>query len=213
MTTDVQQRLHKTKVFTIDTVTNLLKCSIRTAWRRMHEWNACASYNHNAKYHTFPTIPQFDDNGIWRHNDICFSRYGNLTQTITHIVGESQEGIDAPRLCSILGVSANSLYTHFRGIQEIVPQRMGRTLVFFSSQSDIRTRQMAQRTHLTSTERSVMPRSTDAVIILVDRIKHPDDSIEQCARRLQTHHSAITPEAIRTLLAKYGIVKKTADMR
>ena len=213
MTINVQQRLRTAKVFTIETVTSLLKCSIRTAWRRMHEWNACTSYNHNAKYHALPTIPRFDDNGIWRYNDISFSRYGNLTQTITHIVGESQDGIDAPKLCSILGVSANSLYTHFRGIKEIVPQRIGRTLFFFSSQSDIQTRQMTARTRFALADSSVMPRGTEAVIILVDRIKHPDDSIEQCARRLQKQHSAITPDAIHTLLAKYGIVKKTADLR
>jgi len=213
MTANAQQQLRKAKVFTIDTVTSLLKCSIRTAWRRMHEWNACTSYNHNAKYHAFATVAQFDNNGIWRYNDICFSRYGNLTQTISRLVGESQEGIDAPKLCSILGVSAKSLYTHFRGIKEIVSQRIGRTLVFFSSQSDIRARQMAARSRLALATRSVMPCSTDAVIILVDRIKHPDDSIEQCARRLQKQHSAITPEAIHTLLAKYGIVKKTADLR
>jgi hypothetical protein len=159
MTIDVQQRLRKAKVFTIAMVTGLLKCSIRTAWRRMHEWNACTSYNHNARYHAFPTIPQFDDNGIWRYNDICFSRYGNLTQTIAHLVGESHEGIDAPRLCSILGVSANSLYTHFRGIREIAPRRMGRTLVFFSSQSDIRTRQMAQRSRFVRADNSAMRRT------------------------------------------------------
>jgi hypothetical protein len=62
------------------------------------------------------------------------------------------------------------------GIREIVPQRMERTLVFFSSQRDIRTKQMTQRTCLVHVDRFVMPRSMDTVIILVDRIKHPDDS-------------------------------------
>jgi endonuclease III len=56
-----------------------------------------------------------------------------------------------------------------------------------------------------------MPRSTDAVLILVDRIKHPDDSIERCARRLRKQSATITPEAINALLAQYGIGKKTAD--
>lgn len=213
MPVDVQQLLRKRKVFTIDALAELLKCSMRTAWRRLHEWGACASYNHNAKYHALSTVPRFDEYGIWRYDDIYFSRYGNLTQTIVHLVGDSHEGIDMQRLCSILGVSAKSLYTHFRGIEEIVPQRIGRTLVFFSSQGDIRSAQMARRTSHGHPDQSPLPRSTDAVLILVDRIKHPDDSAEQSARRLLVQSPTITPAAIHALLAQYGIVKKTADVR
>jgi hypothetical protein len=201
------------KIFTIDILTGFLDCSVRTAWRRLHQWNAYTSYNHNAKYHTLSTIPRFDKYGIWRHNDIYFSKYGNLTKTIVHLVDESQDGIEARRLCSILGVSARSLYTHFRGIKEIVPQRIGRTLFFFSSQIDVYSRQIAQRTSTISENQSQQPRSTDAVLILVDRIKHPDDSIEHSARRLQLQSPAITPEAIHALLAKFGIEKKTTASR
>jgi hypothetical protein len=213
MAADVRQVLCRRKVFTIDALTALLRCSLRTAWRRLHEWNACTSYNHNAKYHALPSVPRFDKHGIWRHNDIYFSRYGNLTQTIAHLVCESHDGIDFQELCSILGVSARSLYTHFRGIEEVVSQRIGRTLVFFSSQSDIRSAQIAQRTSRDHVDQSSLPRATDAVLILVDRIKHPDDSVEQCARRLVVQSPTITPAAIHALLAQYGIVKKTADVR
>jgi hypothetical protein len=211
MAADIQQTLRKAKVFTIDTLAGLLHCSIRTAWRRLRQWNACTSYNHNAKYHALSTIPRFDENGIWRYNDIHFSRYGNLTRTIAHLVGESHEGMEAQMLCSILGVSAQSLYTHFRGIKEITPHRIGRILVFFSSQSDIRSRQLERRTSRVRLDQSAMPRGTDAVLILVDRIKHPGDPIAHCARRLRKQSATITPEAIQALLAQYGIEKKTAD--
>jgi hypothetical protein len=204
----VQQQLCKAKVFTIDTFTRISKCSTRTASRRLHQWNAYTSYNHNAKYHALSTVPQFDSYGIWRHNDICFSRHGNLTKTVAYIVGESQEGLDAQSLCSILGVSAPSLYTHFGSIKEISSHRIGHKLVYFSANSDVRSRQIAQRTSHDSVSPPHKPRSSDTVLILVDRIQHPDDTIEQCARRLQTQSPAITPEAIHTLLEQYRIKKK-----
>jgi hypothetical protein len=202
---DVVRRLHDLKVFTVETLAKLCRCSPRTAWRRRRDLNAIASYNHNAKYHTLPDIPRFDDNGIWRYKDIGFSRFGNLTRTVQHLVGTAPEGLTAQQLCALLGVSAPSLYTFFRSLPGIVHQHMGRTLVFFSAQEQIKARQM-----VCHCDRAFPLRSIDAVDVLADRIRHPDDSIEQTARRLRARNAAITPEAIRMLLARHGIVKKTA---
>jgi hypothetical protein len=212
MDTGVYERLRKVKVFTIDALAQLLNSSVRTAWRRLQQWQTFTSYNHNAKYHALASVPRFDAHGIWRYDDICFSRYGNLTKTVVHFVDEAVAGIDVQELCTILGISATSLYTHFRGIKQIAPQRIGRTLVLFSSQSDIRYRQAMQRNSQGSTQRSsCQPKSTDAVLILVDRIKNPDDSVEQCARRLQLQSPAITPERISALLSEHGVLKKKTD--
>lgn len=198
------ERLHDVKVFTIDNLASIVHCSLRTAWRRLRELNAFASYNLNAKYHTLPDIPRFDDNGIWRYNDICFSRHGNLTRTVEYLVNQAAEGISARQLCDILNVSAASLYTFLRGVPGITAHRSGRSLLFFSAQSDTRTLQIAKRCETASPLRS-----GEAVLVLVDRIKHPDDTIEQCARRLRYHSSAISAEAIRLLLQRHDIVKKT----
>lgn len=204
-------KLHTVKVFTINDLTSLFNCSIRTAWRRLHEWNAFTSYNHNAKYHTLPDIPQFDQYGIWRYNGIYFSRHGNLTKTIIALVQDSQEGLEVQQLCSVLGLSANSIYAHLRSIKEIRSQRNGRMLIYFSSEPLVKAKQVAHRQNAQDKKISNLPRSTDAILILVDRIKHPGDSVEQCARRMKTQSSMITAETVRVLLLKHGIEKKTAD--
>ena len=205
-------KLHLDKIFTIDTLTSSLHCSIRTAWRRLHEWNALTSYNKNAKFHTLPEVPVFDQYGIWRYNDIHFSQHGNLTKTIIALVQDSTEGLKVQQLCSMLGLSAKSIYAHLRSIGEIRSQRNGRMLVYFSSQPLVKAKQVEHRQRIESTTVSKLPRNTDAILILVDRIKHPYDSIEQCARRMKAHSSMITTETVRTLLLQYNIGKKTADM-
>jgi hypothetical protein len=202
------EQLRDVKVFTIDNLASIVRCSLRTAWRRLRDLNAFASYNHNAKYHSLPDIPHFDDNGIWRYKGICFSRHGNLTRTVEHLVDNAAEGISAQQLCAILNVSAASLYTFLRAIPGIAAHHVGRNLVFFSAQSDRRTLQIAKRCETDSPLRS-----GDAVLVLVDRIKHPDDTVEQCSRRLRYHSSAITATAIRLLLQRHGIVKKTTEKR
>jgi len=206
ITDKVLRQLRDVKVFTIDILIRLLHCSMRTAGRRLRNLSAFTSYNHNAKYHVLPDIPQFDEHGIWRYKDIGFSRHGNLTRTVRYLVDHSPEGITAQQMCAILGVTAASLYTFFRNIPGIAAHRDGQTLVFFSAQAESRTLQIARRC-----ESNVPLRSADAVLVLVDRIKHPDDTIEQCVRRLRHQSAAITPHAVRLLLERHGIVKKTAE--
>jgi len=203
---DVLRRLRDAKVFSIDVIIRHLHCSVRTAWRRLRELNTFTSYNHNAKYHALPDTPRFNEYGIWRYEDIGFSRHGNLTRTVRHLVDHSPDGMTAQQICTILGVSAASLYTFFRNIPGIAPHRDGQSLVFFSEKEELRTLQVVRRC-----ESNVPLRSTDAVLVLVDRIKHPDDTVEQCVRRLRYQSAAITPRAVRLLLERHGIVKKTAE--
>ena len=206
ITDDVLRQLRDVKVFTIDILIRFLHCSMRTAGRRLHNLGAFTSYNHNAKYHVLPDIPRFDEHGVWRYKDIGFSRHGNLTRTVRYLVDHSPEGMTAQQICAILGVSAASLYTFFRNIPGIAAHRDGQTLIFFSAQAESRTLQIARRCGS-----NVPLRSADAVLVLVDRIKHPDDTIEQCVRRLRHQSAAITPQAVRLLLERHGIVKKTAE--
>jgi len=201
---DIIRQLREVKVFTIDALAKTFKCSMRTAWRRLRTLNAIASYNHNAKYHSLPDVPRFDDNGIWRYKDIGFSRHGNLTRTVQYLVDHAPEGLTAQQLCAILGVSAASLYTFFRAIPGVVPKRVGRNLVFFSAQETLKTLQITRHC-----DNNFPLRSIDAVLVLADRIRRPEDTLEQCARRLRSRIPAITPQSIRLLLARHGIEKKT----
>ena len=56
-----------------------------------------------------------------------------------------------------------------------------------------------------------MPTDMEAVMILVDLIKHPNSGLEQIARRLGHKGLRIEADAIRLLLAHHGLEKKTVD--
>jgi AcrR family transcriptional regulator len=159
------------------------------------------------------SVPCFDEHGIWRYNGIFFSRHGNITQTIIKLVNDSAEGMEVQRICEVLGVAASSLYTHFRTIKQLSSKRFGRTLVYFSAQQDIYNRQVAQR-NAAANARTAPPTlagHTDAILVLVDRIRHPDDTVEQCARRLHHVSPTITPQWVAALLREHDLQKKTPD--
>ena len=66
------------KVMRLAEVAEFIRSSIHTARRRLKQWQAANSYNHNGRYYTLPDVPEFDGNGLWRWRGVYFSQYGNL---------------------------------------------------------------------------------------------------------------------------------------
>jgi hypothetical protein len=82
----VIQKFKNKKVVTIVVLAAWLSCSIATARRRLKAWRAYTSYNHNGRFYTLPEIADFDDNGLWRHQGVFFSKHGNLKRTLAYLV-------------------------------------------------------------------------------------------------------------------------------
>jgi len=105
MTQAINGRVNKTlktfrrrKVLTVSDLALLMQCSLITVRRKLKQWNTYTSYNQNGRYYVLPDVPPFDSNGLWRYRDICFSQYGNLTQTVIHLVKNSPAGFAASEI-------------------------------------------------------------------------------------------------------------------
>ncbi|MEA1933170.1 MAG: hypothetical protein U9N60_01855, partial [Thermodesulfobacteriota bacterium] len=77
------------QVMTLSQLEVLLSCSQRSVQRYLSMWGGLRSYNHNGKYFSLPAIAHFNSFGIWKYNDIGFSRFGNLKETVVHLVARS----------------------------------------------------------------------------------------------------------------------------
>ena len=102
------------KVCTIPQLADLLECSAPTVRRRLKGWSAHTSYNKNGRYYALPDVVSFDANGLWRYGTICFSRHGNLRQTLIGVVGNSRAGLCAAEVRELLGVEPRSFLSLFR---------------------------------------------------------------------------------------------------
>jgi hypothetical protein len=207
----IMQQVIDKKVFTVTFLVGLMSCSVRTAKARLKQWNAYTSYNCNAKYHTMPEVPRFDENGIWHYDGTFFSKHGNLTQTVIHLVCTSVRGLSLQEICTVLGIPAGPVATHIRSIKALQRERIGRRVVYFSNEDALYQTQSIQRTQQAETSVKQLSHDVNAVCILVDRIKNPDSPIEQCTDRLRASCPGISVETVRTLLQRYGLLKKTAD--
>ena len=102
------------RVVTLAELAVHLRCSARTAQRRLANWQSINSYNRNGSYYTLPDIPNFDANGLWRYRGAFFSRFGNLPATFVHLVGNSHVGLTVGEAGDLLGLRPSSFLWSLR---------------------------------------------------------------------------------------------------
>jgi len=196
----------KRKVLTIDELSGLLQRSLPTARRWLKQWNCYTSYNRNGSYYALPSVPQFDSNGLWRYRGIYFSKYGNLTQTVVHLVKNSESGLGGSQLEDLLGIQPRSFLSLFRDHPDLRREKHQGSYVYFSSNPDTYARQRAAR--LKMIRDSKMPSEMEAVLILAEIIKHPGWDIDHIAAGLSRKKHPVTSQMIQNLLDAHELGAK-----
>ena len=196
------------KTATIDEIAALLGASLPTARRRLKAWGAYRSYNHNGRFYALPAVARFDDNGLWRHGGIGFSKHGNLGQTLVGLVTRSEGGLRAAELGVLLGMAPHAFLSQFRDHPALSRQKHQGRFVYFSAQGPGHCRQVEARER--KREGAEMPGDAEAVAILVAAIKHPGLNARQLCRGVEKEGGASTPQRIENLFARHGLtLKKT----
>jgi hypothetical protein len=198
------------KVMDVNQLAELLDYSIPTVRRRLKQWGAYTSYNYNGRYYTLPDIPKFDAHGLWTYKKILFSRHGNLRQVVIHLIQDSPAGLTTRETEELAQVSMRSFMPCFRNTADLRREKIAGLFVYFSSDEATYTKQKEKRleddTRLKLTR---LPTDAQAVIILVERINHPELNIEQLSLKLNRKGHKIKTEVIRTLFEHHDLLKKT----
>lgn len=79
-----------------------------TVFRILKSLSSISSYSHGGRFYTLDSIAEFNDNGLWCHHSVCFSRYGNLLSTLEHFVTASEAGYFAVDLERLLHVNVKA---------------------------------------------------------------------------------------------------------
>jgi hypothetical protein len=192
----------------ISDIAECLYCAIPTVRGRLKKWGTFTSYNRNGSYYTLPDVPRFDIHGLWKYQGVCFSRSGNLTRTILHLVENSDSGLDAHELGELLGLVPRSFMSYLSHIPGMLREKAQGRFVYFCADRLKYQRQKQDRGDEGKGTLEQLPAEVEAIQILVDWIKHPGSSCEECARRLLRGGTRIEVAAIRNLLAYHGVEKK-----
>ena len=83
----------KKRVAMLSEIFALLSTTSRmTVFRRLRELDYLSSFSHVGRYYTLPRVANFDPQGLWFFEDVGFSRFGNLKQTLVQLVEQSIAG-------------------------------------------------------------------------------------------------------------------------
>ena len=207
----VTRFLRLKKIATLAELVLHLHCSARTAQRRLAECKAIHSYNHNGRYYTLPQIPRFDTHGLWRYQGVFFSRYGNLPETFVQLVRNSQAGLTAAEAGALLGLRPSSFLWSLRDHPALKREKHQGLYVYLASEPGLCAQQQRHRSRGGETIRPPTP--SEAIAILVEKIKHPTLTVAALGRRLREQNLHVDPERIDAFFARHGLtVKKTPHL-
>ena len=202
----VRRHLRRRKIFTIEQLAERLDASKRTAQRRLHEWRALSSLNHNARYYALPDVPEFDSDGLWCCRQVLFSHYGTLARTVVALVTRSAHGLSAAELTERLGMNGHSFLSQLAAHPELHRDKFAGRFVYFAAEASLCAEQ--QRARRTLAAKALLPEAPAAVAILVERIKQPELDAEALAARVRRGGHPVEADEVRALFEHHGLVGK-----
>ncbi len=97
--------LLRNRIATLDELKQTLGTSVDvTVFRKLKPLDYLTSYSHRGRYYTLREIARFNDQGLWSHVDVWFSRFGTLLATAEVLVNRSPRGYFAHELARALHV-------------------------------------------------------------------------------------------------------------
>jgi len=196
------------KVFTLDQLVLSLSCSTPTARLKLKQWQAYTSYNQNGRYYTMPTVPRFDENGLWSYEAISFSKYGNLRNTVFHLINNSPLGLTGNEIGNLVRLPPRSFLHHFRNVAGIYREKREGVYVYFSDDPGRYKEQVRNRSRALIPEGKLL-NDADAILILSALIKHHGITMEDIMGLPEVRGVGFSRVVISEFLDRHGLFKKT----
>jgi len=190
---------------------NEIGCSRITVLRHLksHKHGYLTSYNFNARYYTLADIPEFDNYGLWTLQNVRFSKYGSLTNTITQLIAHSPKGLEIDEIEEILSVNVAPIVTKLFQKGCINRKKVGGTLFYFNRINPEMEKQLKKRQNERREKISLLlPEPERIIAVLVDFIQHPQSQLFEIYHRLSTKGIMISQDEIGAIFLYYNLNKK-----
>lgn len=116
-----------------------------TVFRKLKELGYRSSYSHRGRFYTLDRIVRFDEQGLWSHDSVWFSRYGTLLDTAETFVNRSPSGYFGAELEEALHVSVLDSLLHLVRQKRIARQAVSGVYLYCSTDAATQQRQLLTR--------------------------------------------------------------------
>ena len=209
----IENHFIEKKVLTLQNLSQFLNVSVRTIQRMIRPLENIRSYDHNGRYFSLAKLAKFNSMGIWEYNNIHFSKFGTLKNTLVAIINNSSQGMDASQIKDVLGMDTRSFLFQYKDVSGIKREKVGNHYIYFSSEQQRFSEQLSNRRQGLASPEQAPLEGTAAISVLVETIKHPAFTFEQLSKHLSKQGIKIKPEVMRDFFIFYGIEKKTPGSR
>jgi hypothetical protein len=200
------------------TLSAALQTSSRmSVFRRLAVLGYLSSYSHAGRYYTLRDIPQFDRDGLWQYQGVCFSRDGSLKATVERLVEQSAAGRTHPELHARLQVRVHNTLLDLVEGRRIGRETMrGHYLYVSANPARAESQRILRQQQQAGLLPPRLPEPPTAVVIevLLDLVQsarlRPDAG--RVTERLAARGLPVTVEQIEAIFSRYGL-KKTAPSR
>ncbi len=125
---------HHYFVLTMENLKIILQTTSRmTVFRKLKHLPYKTSYSHCGKYYTIDSIANYDNNGIWSYNQIYFSEYGTLKNTVLHSIEKSSGGFTSSELEEFLKVPVYNTVLDLWKNRKIRREQIAKKYVYLSA--------------------------------------------------------------------------------
>jgi len=170
----LRKHLLRHKIATLPELKDVLGTTANlTVFRKLKPLDYLTSYTHRGRYYALRESVRFDNNGLWSHEAVWFSRHGTLVATIESFVHQSPRGCFADELADSLHVEVQDpLHDLVRAGRlrrsEVAGRFLYTALDLRQARSQMRTRQTALSVPLLANASAlqISPHELQAAIVL-----------------------------------------------
>lgn len=180
-----------------------------SAFRRLRELDYLSSFSHVGRYYTLPSVADFDSQGLWFYEQVGFSRFGNLKQTVVQLIDQSIAGKTHEELETQLRLRVHNTLLDLVRSGKLTREAFDGVFVYLSMQADKAQQQLTRRREgAGDSAQDLLP---DAMVIevLAEIIRANRVQIDQSAiiTRLAARGIGVSASQLRQLLTRLGLKK------
>ena len=192
-----------------DIYTLLGTTSRMSVFRRLRELDYLSSFSHVGRYYTLRTVANFDLQGLWFYEEVGFSCFGNLKETVIHLVDQSVAGKTHEELEKQLRLRVHNTLLDLVRSGKIVRERFEDVFLYLSIRTDRAQEQLVRRREgAGDSAQDILPDGT-VIEVLAEIIRNNRIQIDQSAilLRLAQRGIRITALQLNQLCTRLGLKK------
>jgi len=180
-------------------------------FRDLKKVELLTSYSHAGQHHALKSRVKFNPNGLWFYEQISFSKYGTLKNTLVKIILNSPAGMTHKELKTLLRIQVQNSLTHLIKTN-LLQRRLSseHVFVYLSHEGSLAQEQWKKRVELNEKALSVtLPSETIIIDILLEIIRGNERIIDEEAlsSRLKQRGVTVQQQQLIYVLTYYDIKK------